>query len=447
MATIDYTDPKLFPFGRDGIKNPQYERDDPSRPSRQFTQSEFTARYRQEFGRDPSESDLAGLSFYGGDKSTPSSTYVPRYTLNDIGVGGGTFGSDEASRLYGGAPKPLEDPAKILEREREEQRRSAQNQIDAINEISDRILRDEQEAGRGRAGELRARAARGGLLGSTIYEQGQKPELESKERGIRRSLDLERQVKLESVFTRIEDTARKAAEVETQRQRGDVESYLKRLDEFKTETRESVKNFAKVGGVSFDSFLNDPEYAQDLEGILKYGGFRNKKDLEVFYAANAPAGDIEGFNTKVEGNQLITSWFDTKTGSVKYDVKDIGTDASKYTKSQYDSDSGDIIMWNEAGESKVIRATGGQPGGGTDDTKEYNFYVSQERAAGRAPVPFLEYMQTKGKAGDDPEATKALQDAQTAIDQGADPLKVRKRFLENFPTKGDLFLKYFKDEF
>ena len=437
MATIDYTDPKLFPYGRKGINSPMFEL--PGGQSREFTADELAARRAA-----------------SGDKPP---TYVPRYTLGDIGVGGGSFGSSEASRLYGSSPKPLEDPATILEREREEQRRSAQNQIDAINEISDRILRDEQEAGRGRAGELRARAARGGLLGSTIYEQGQKPELESKERGIRRSLDLERQVKLEAVFARIEDTARKAAEVETTRQRGDVESYLKRLDEFKTETRESVKNFAKVGGVSFDSFLNDPEYAQDLEGILKYGGFRNKKDLEVFYAANAPKGDIEGFNTKVEGNQLITSWFDTKTGSVKYDVKDIGTDASKYTKSQYDSDSGDIIMWNEAGESKVIRATGGQPGGGTDDTKEYNFYVSQERAAGRAPVPFLEYMQTKGKATDeDPIVVKDLQDAQEVITNGViDPSTgkkvpvdqdlVRKRFLEKHPTKGDLFLKYFKYEF
>ena len=369
---------------------------------------------------------------------------VPRFGTNRNISFGGISELDKAQQELYGTPeerRALTDQDRLAINERV--RKQFEDYQGAIEKVfAEEFATEDVRLGR-ELDRSRAISNARGTLGSS-FEREQETPIREESTKIKGSIQNRKMLALQNLFVTIDAKQVDEAKSEEARRKGKSEEYLKSLNARKEDVRARV---GRLAGAGFDlADLADDE----VQSILDAGDFASLDDLKTYYASQPKNVNVEGFNTKIENGKLTASWFNKNTGALEFKVHDLGFGSDKYDKSNYDSETGNIILWNEkTGEAEVIKATGGKAGGGTgstDDTKEYNFYVSQERAAGRTPIPFIKW-QTKGEVGEDPETTKALKDAQTAIDAGADPDKVRKRFLENYPKKGDLFLKYFKYEF
>lgn len=306
-----------------------------------------------------------------GSGGTPNAgdSRVPRYTLDDVlGGSGGTLGKAKADLfgaggIYGDrAPVTPQDEAKI----RADQMTKAQAQIDSINEIYNQMVGTANVQGENRLGQGRAVAARSGLLGSTIYESGQKPQTEKYNADVVSSINAERQNRLAAVFGNIDARADQQIQAEKARKAGNADAYIKYLSDAQGGAREDIKNLA-ASGVALDKI--ESLYTEDYQKLLDQTGF-SKTGLAAFFAANAPKAQIDGFNTKIEGNKIVTTWYDKTTGKVHSDIKDLGTDAGNFNHSQYDANTGDVVLWNDKGESKVLKATEGKP----DTSKLDNAY-------------------------------------------------------------------------
>ena len=105
-----------------------------------------------------------------------------------------------------------------------------------------------------------------------------------------------------------------------------------------------------------------------------------------------------------------------------------------------------VVTKDAKGNISLKRIEGVGQVGLSDDIKEYNFYVQQEKTEGRTPLSFLEYMQRKGKTGtdEDPEIVRDLIDAEKAVEITGDEDAVRRIFLQSHPGKGKQFDDYFQ---
>ncbi len=86
------------------------------------------------------------------------------------------------------------------------------------------------------------------------------------------------------------------------------------------------------------------------------------------------------------------------------------------------------------------------------EEKQPSSFTTVERSDGKYRVGFDKQgnivSQTKIAeltSDNDSEITKILQDASSAIQNGADPLQVKRRFLEKYPGKNSLFDNYIGD--
>ena len=315
------------------------------------------------------------------------------------------------------------------DRIRGERRSEASALIAAQNELFNRLVAQEQEAGAVRAAQTRGLNVRAGLVGST-FASAAAEETAQKTREKIANVEAQRAVALANIEKDISADVRRTVE---ENRRAGIEEIATRsavLENLRTRGLAKIGAAAKAGG-SFDEFSRSNLYSS----LLDYG----LNDLEVRAAFMASVPQEQILETIKQGGNYIQILKDPVTGAIstnKIDLTPYGINFDEDKTTMIKGDDGNFYVYDKTTSMARKVSDIVVP---VDEEKEIDIKLKQ------AQIDKIRYDIEKGE--EDPIIIKDLQDAQTAIDSGADPDKVRKRFLETHPTKGDLFLKYFKYEF
>lgn len=138
----------------------------------------------------------------------------------------------------------------------EQERKRMQAQIDAISAAYQPLFAQEQQYGQERLGQQRAMAARGGLIGSSIGA-AQKTKTEQFNTQQMKSLQAERDTKIQAIFAKADDRA--AEEIRYQRDvsRQNYDKYMDWKRETLQEARGDFKELIKTGNIDLDKFSDE----------------------------------------------------------------------------------------------------------------------------------------------------------------------------------------------
>lgn len=324
----------------------------------------------------------AKLPRYGGQ--------LPEGSPQDTAAGAATgYFADQPMK----APTPDEE-----EQIRESIRKRLQVQVDAVNQIYEGLLGKEEEAATGRLGEARAIAARSGTLGQD-FGIAQKEKVEDYNKKIRAGLEGERALKIAAIFDRMDTRASEEIAAKTAEAKGNAKAYIDYLDKTRQAATEDIKALAQ-SGVRLDQ-LSDAVYKR----LLKQSG-KDEFTFEALFNASKKKEEKIDYTYRVEGGKLFAFGVDPTTGQLKTMEKDLGIVVPKNTEIK--EVEGELWMVDK--EKGTATKLGGP-----------------------------------GKKPDmDPAVLKDLQDAQAAINSGADQDLVRKRFLETHPKQASFYDQYFK---
>lgn len=305
---------------------------------------------------------------------------------------------DYYNSVYGKQPK-FED---VLRQELG----NVQGIIDAVNQQYAGTVARAKESGIGRMGQTRSIQARSGNLGSS-FGAGALNQTQDYNDEVIQQIEAEKAAKVQAILY----DARMFAQKSFEDQRAQIEkkgdAFLEYQKEQVTKMRENVKTLASTG-VALEDIPDE-----DYKNLFQAAGFDNQLLFEGYYNANKPKEEQIDYKYFNLGNGKMVR-FDDQGG----EPTEFSFDVPKDYKFTFAPD-GTPFMYNDAGEAMVA------PG----------------FSKGQFAKP------TAGDDGEDAEITKELQAAQEAIDGGADPDQVRRRFLDAYPKKGELFLKYTKQEF
>jgi hypothetical protein len=170
-------------------------------------------------------------------------------------------------------------------------------------------------------------------------------------------LRAEKAASLGALFGRIDQNAARAAEIELQTKREDQDRMRK---ETATAAYNNLLSFAK-NKASWNDFTAAYESEPSLRDEVTRAGISLgdlKKDYDLLYGSDPDNPDIQGFGTQMQNGQLIYHYFDNKTGKVVAGTYDLGLPkeaGSQYTNSQFDRESGQVIMWDKNGNAKAVQ--------------------------------------------------------------------------------------------
>ena len=287
---------------------------------------------------------------------------VPRYPV-DPTTGQPTNPTGTLSPLQQAQTDLFGDPATrtpLTETEkqaiRDKTRAQFDEQIAAINASSNLLVSDAKLRGEGRLGQDRAIQNNRGTGGSS-FGTAQTAGVEKVNASEQAAIESERQIRLAGVYDKIDQRALDAIQAEKTLRTQNANGYIEFLKNQQTGARDDIKSLA-TSGIPLEQL---PE--KDFQSLLKDSGY-DPSTFKAIWAANASAAkaaSVEGFNTKIENGQVITSWFNKTSGKTEFDIRQLDpVDSKNYTKSQFDAATGNIVLWNEKGESKVIKATAGK---------------------------------------------------------------------------------------
>lgn len=345
--------------------------------------------------------------------------------------------TDLESKISGFNNVDAPDLTKITE----DKRKNAQALVDSISAEFAKVLSDQGVMNSGLNDRVRALNTSAGLGGSdfaTANAVGQ----EKKNAKAIELIESERNAKIQAVYAGIDDRA--SAEYKTQREAyvkglGDNLTALKTArDEDRKNALSSIKGFASAGVDIAKLKTSDPDTFNTLLG--EYGG--NQLDLETAWNDALPDEMKTKFENKViqgaNGNAVVFRYgLNPRTGKVENNQYDMGIKYTDYAgKKEGELKEIDGRLWSVSVDEK-----GNQVARPLTEVSELTRSMINENNAQ------AEKARKEMLLNEDPAVTKELQDAQAAIDGGADQDKVRRMFLDLYPKKGDLFLKYTKQQY
>jgi len=176
-----------------------------------------------------------------------------------VGVGAGVAEEDEVKE------SDLERPDK--EKIRAEKLDDAQAIMDVINESYDRILRQEEFAGEGREGRVRALNVSSGLGGSD-FASANAIEMEEKNKKILQSIEAQRDAKIQTILNDVKNDTDEMYEARRAEFKKDAEDEIEAEKEFqkqaKTDALDRVTTMAGVG-LDIDEFKSsNPDVYKNL---------------------------------------------------------------------------------------------------------------------------------------------------------------------------------------
>lgn len=346
---------------------------------------------------------------------------VRRYT------GTGTPGADPAAAAFaaGGALDTAgPDEAKI----RADAQAAVQAQIDAIKNTYTGILAQADITGQNNLGRTRATAARGGTLGSDFgnADLANTAQLNDQQK---QTILAERDSKISAIMTGATTRADTLIENAKNRASTNTAAYLDHLKSVADATKADIVNLAKSGASIND--LTDQEY----NTLLDQSGM-TPEQFHASFILNKPQPTV--LTTVTQGSKYIVVSKDPITGKTSTDTIDLGFTVPPEYNSQK-LDDGTVIFtpktWDPKKPLKDQILTYGSP------SADYTLGVQNKQLQNQKLGLEIDQLNTDNGTKQD------LKDAAAAISAGADPDKVRQRFLDDHPKAGDLYLKYTKQAY
>lgn len=371
---------------------------------------EQTANAMRDAGLNPAQ--VAGVKAGTGYDPTIAGSGVRRYTGET--PTSGTYDT-EAAKLAALAKTPTPDEATI----REQMRARVQEQIDAIKNTYTGLISAENVRGTGRLGSARAAAARSGTLGQD-FGLAEKANVEQLNAEQVKALQNERDTTIAGILGKIDSEAYTRAQNAKVEAAGNSEKYLAYLKESRDQSRNDALTLAKSGASLTQ--LSDEQYKK----LLDTTGY-TPEQLQGLFTINKPQDQV--LTSFTQGNQYIVVTQDPITKQRKTEKVDLGfTVPTEWKDTKLDD--GSILFYNPKNpkDQQIYH-----PANVSLDYTEKSLRIQKLRQ--------------ELAAGEPTAVTTDLQDAANAISQGADADKVRQRFLDKHPQKGDLYLKYTKQAY
>lgn len=243
-----------------------------------------------------------------------------------------------------------------------------ENQFNAIDALYSRRIADvtkaETEAGARDMARANTIAAMTGMSGSVNAASNQS-EIDKKTKDTIQAktdaLNNEKLMAISGIYDKIDQNVLREKEIQANKSAVDRKALI---DKMNTDANNNIMSFA-THGITWDKAMSDPTFASEVKRTGK-DPFTLQKEYEVSRAANN--AQMTNFSTKVQGNSVVSSWVDTDpvTGkhTPKFEVTPLPAGAQSFTSSHYDPATGKLILWDNAGNSKVTTING--DAGGTD---------------------------------------------------------------------------------
>lgn len=230
-----------------------------------------------------------------------------------------------------------------------------------------------------------------------------------------RALEDEKAIMINDAFTEADKLATDRAALLSSQSKNAAQANVDLYTQQAEKATSILQSFGKTGKVfSVADIKNaDPNAYNTLRDVL---GYSDAQMMQIIDAAKPVPTNVD---TKIENGYLVASYYDpaTKKFVATTQKLDLPADAVKANLDIVNGKNG-LIYVLDKNTGKVVNTTGERdPGYGTDGNTE------------------------------DPKVISELQTAQAAIAAGANSDDVRRTFLDLYPKKGDLFLKYTKQAF
>ncbi len=341
---------------------------------------------------------------------------------------------NQLGQFYSDTPIP-----RTYEQIRQAKADEAQKQADMITAQFNQALAEENKAGAARNDRTRALNISAGLGGSDFASTA----AIATEAGNKKNVDLltaEKNAKVNAILSGIDDRASEQYQKERTANlanlTGKLDLQTKLRDQERARATESIKGLAGAG-VSLERLKNaEPQAYQTL--LQEYGG--SPVDLETAYNASLPDSLKVKYEQEIvrgaNGNAAVFRYgVDPRTGTLTKQTYDLGVNYDTMKDVKPIEADGRLYARNADGTLKPL----------TDISAKTQSEIYKNNASAAADIALAKQRELGG--GEDPAVTQDLQDAQKAIDAGADQDAVRRRFLDKYPKKGDLFLKYTKQAY
>lgn len=202
---------------------------------------------------------------------------------------------------YNGLNRSMPDENAI----RQQTRDRMQAQIDAIDKEYASIFSQEDIAAQGRMGQTRAINAQSGNMGSDIGAANMDGTSAQNLR-VRAALEAEKSQKIQSVYAKIDQSARDEIKAKKEEALGNAKAYIDYLQTQQDTSREGIKTLA-AGGVSLDQLSTD-----QYQKLLKGSGL-DDFTFKAYYNENKPAGQKIDYKYEIKDGKMIAYGIDPAT--------------------------------------------------------------------------------------------------------------------------------------
>ena len=324
-----------------------------------------------------------------GNLGAPAVSPVRRYDTGDI-----LLDADRASLAFlmrSPGERQVEE-----DRIREQRRSEAAALIAAQNELFNRLVTQEQEAGAVRAAQTRGLNVRAGLVGST-FASAAAEETAQKTREKIANVEAQRAVALANIEKDISADVRRTVE---ENRRAGIEEIATRsavLENLRTRGLAKIGAAAKAGG-SFDEFSRSSLYSS----LLDFG----LDDLEVRGAFMASVPQDQILDTIKQGGNYIQILKDPVTGAIstnKMDLTPYGINFDEDKTTMIKGDDGNFYVYDKT--TNMARKVSDIVAASDDaDIKEFkSFFPNVDITTPEGQSQFLNWKARVGAAGRGPE--------------------------------------------
>ena len=294
----------------------------------------------------------------------------------------------------------------------EEKARNRQARIDVINAGFQPRIDRERQAGTERDARVLNLMASKGLIGSGAETTSISEQKGLNEKALQ-GIEAEKALQIQSAFDYVDQLALDRAKLLTEQAQGDADAKVKLLQGQTDKAIEAIQMFGKNGNMFS---IEDLEKADPntLKTLREVSGYSDAQILQVLDAAKPQPTNID---TKIENGYLVATYYDPVSKQFKATTQKL-----------------DLPQVTDPKNIEIVSAKNGL------------LYVIDKMTGNKINV-IGERDPSYGLDGEDPLVTSELQQAQAAIGAGANPDDVRRMFLDKYPKKGDLFLKYTKQQY
>lgn len=195
---------------------------------------------------------------------------------------------------------------------REKVREQYQQQIDAISAVYSDIFAKEELAGQGREAQGRSVSVRSGLAGSD-FATANKERVVSGNKAIMSSLQNEKEAKLASIWSKIDEETTRRIENEKNTALSNQRDYMAQrqtnLDKQEKTAKEAVANLARNGQTWENIDPADKDNIKNLTGL-------DDVNLKFFWDANVPQSEKTEWQFAWKGDTMVKYGVDPTTGKM-----------------------------------------------------------------------------------------------------------------------------------